>query len=34
MMGAYTSATSTDFNFIPRARIVPFNVHAKSKHAG
>jgi ornithine decarboxylase len=32
MMGAYTSATSTDFNFIPRAKIVPFNCHARSKH--
>ena len=32
MMGAYTSATSTDFNFIPRARIVPFNCHARSRH--
>jgi ornithine decarboxylase len=25
MMGAYTAATATDFNFIPRARIVPIN---------
>jgi len=25
MMGAYTSATATDFNFIPRARIVAVN---------
>jgi len=25
MMGAYTAATSTDFNFIPRARIVAVN---------
>jgi ornithine decarboxylase len=33
MMGAYTSATGTDFNFIPRARIVPFNCHARSKRA-
>jgi ornithine decarboxylase len=33
MMGAYTSATATDFNFIPRARIVAFNRHARSRHA-
>jgi len=33
MMGAYTSATGTDFNFIPRAKIVPFNCHARSRHA-
>jgi len=24
-MGAYTAATATDFNFIPRARIVAVN---------
>lgn len=33
MMGAYTSATATDFNFIPRAKIVAFNRHARSKRA-
>ncbi len=33
MMGAYTSATSTEFNFIPRAKIVPLNSHARSRHA-
>ena len=33
MMGAYTSATATDFNFIPRAKIVAFSRHARSKHA-
>jgi ornithine decarboxylase len=33
MMGAYTSATATDFNFIPRARIVAVNRHARSKLA-
>jgi ornithine decarboxylase len=25
MMGAYTCASATDFNFFPRARIVPVN---------
>ena len=30
MMGAYTAATATDFNFIPRARIVAINRHARS----
>ena len=30
MMGAYTAATATDFNFIPRARIVPINGTARS----
>lgn len=34
MMGAYTSATATDFNFIPRARMVAVNRHARSKLAG
>jgi len=29
MMGAYTSATATDFNFIPRAKIVAINSHAR-----
>ena len=33
MMGAYTQATATDFNFIPRAKIVAFNRHARSSHA-
>lgn len=33
MMGAYTSATATDFNFIPRARIVAVNRQARSLHA-
>lgn len=32
MMGAYTSATSTNFNFIPRAKVVAFNRHTRSKH--
>ena len=31
MMGAYTCATATDFNFIPRARVVPLHAHAKVK---
>jgi ornithine decarboxylase len=34
MMGAYTSATATDFNFIPRARIVAVNREAGGRHAG
>jgi ornithine decarboxylase len=29
MMGAYTWASSTDFNFMPRAKIVPLQLHAK-----
>lgn len=33
MMGAYTSATATDFNFIPRARIVAVNQHKKGRRA-
>ena len=31
MMGAYTCASATDFNFIPRAKVVPINVRAKPK---
>jgi ornithine decarboxylase len=31
MMGAYTCASATDFNFIPRARIVALNCHARLK---
>lgn len=34
MMGAYTSASATDFNFIPRAKVLAVNAHAKSRHAG
>jgi ornithine decarboxylase len=30
-MGAYTSATSTDFNFIPRARVVTLHAQAKPR---
>jgi ornithine decarboxylase len=33
MMGAYTSATATDFNFIPRARIVAVNQAARRRVA-
>ena len=33
MMGAYTSATATDFNFIPRARVVAVNVRRRHPHA-
>jgi ornithine decarboxylase len=33
MMGAYTSATATDFNFIPRAKIVAFHTHAQVRRA-
>jgi len=28
VMGAYNSASATDFNFIPRARVLPINVEA------
>jgi len=34
MMGAYTSATATDFNFIPRAKIVAVNRRPGRQHAG
>jgi len=33
MMGAYTQATATDFNFIPRARMVAVNQRAGSRRA-
>lgn len=33
MMGAYTTATSTEFNFIPRAKVVPLNQHARTHRA-
>jgi ornithine decarboxylase len=33
MMGAYTACSATDFNFIPRARIVALNVKARSWRA-
>jgi ornithine decarboxylase len=33
MMGAYTCASATDFNFIPRAKIVAINARARSLHA-
>jgi ornithine decarboxylase len=33
MMGAYTAASATDFNFIPRARVVAINAHAQARHA-
>ncbi len=33
MMGAYTSASATDFNFIPRAKVVAIHSHAKTRHA-
>jgi ornithine decarboxylase len=33
MMGAYTACSATDFNFIPRAKIVALNVQAGSRHA-
>jgi ornithine decarboxylase len=32
MMGAYTQATATDFNFIPRARMVAVNQRAGGRH--
>jgi len=34
MMGAYTSATATDFNFIPRAKIVAVNRRPGRQRAG
>jgi len=33
MMGAYTSATATDFNFIPRARIIAVNRRTRRRDA-
>ena len=33
MMGAYTACSATDFNFIPRAKIVALNVQAGTRHA-
>jgi ornithine decarboxylase len=33
MMGAYTSASATDFNFMPRARVVALNAHARLRIA-
>jgi len=33
MMGAYTACSATDFNFIPRAKIVALNVRARSRRA-
>jgi ornithine decarboxylase len=33
MMGAYTACSATDFNFIPRAKIVALNVQARSRRA-
>ena len=33
MMGAYTACSATDFNFIPRAKIVALNVQAGSRRA-
>jgi ornithine decarboxylase len=32
MMGAYTVAAATDFNFVPRARIVPIHGRARDHH--
>ncbi len=33
MMGAYTAACATDFNFVPRARIVAVNQRTRQRHA-
>jgi len=33
MMGAYTACSASDFNFIPRARIVALNVQARARRA-
>jgi ornithine decarboxylase len=32
VMGAYTVAAATDFNFVPRARIVPIHGRARDRH--
>jgi ornithine decarboxylase len=32
MMGAYTACSASDFNFIPRAKIVALNVQARARH--
>jgi ornithine decarboxylase len=34
VMGAYTAATATDFNFIPRAKIVAVNQRRRRSNAG
>ena len=34
VMGAYTAATATDFNFIPRAKIVAVNQRRRRRNAG
>jgi len=34
MMGAYTAATASDFNFIPRATIVAVNQRPGARRAG
>ena len=33
MMGAYTACSATDFNFIPRAKIIALNAQAESRRA-
>jgi ornithine decarboxylase len=33
MMGAYTAASATDFNFVPRAKIVAVHQRARRQHA-
>jgi ornithine decarboxylase len=33
MMGAYTACSASDFNFIPRARVVALNVLARVRRA-
>jgi diaminopimelate decarboxylase len=33
MMGAYTAASASDFNFIPRAKIVAIGQRARSRDA-
>jgi ornithine decarboxylase len=33
MMGAYTACSASDFNFIPRARVVALNVQARGRRA-
>jgi ornithine decarboxylase len=33
LMGAYTACSATDFNFIPRAKIIPLNASTDGNHA-
>jgi diaminopimelate decarboxylase len=33
MMGAYTACSASDFNFIPRAKVVALNAQARAARA-